>query len=732
MDKLRTRIRLYPPLWLIGILLLVLWFSLRRPYTLTIRIADENVTVRENIQSLLVEQPLVDSRYSLATIDIIHDQDGLFFLPFIPTTLSATSHGNTTMGSMNLSWPLFVQEVRRQFSVFRTPFTSKNIDEDMGMRYTGAFSLPEASDAIELHLKTINPKEIRIQLTDATGSHAMTLWVRPKTHHDGAIEIDGKPYDFIAPVNRHAAFYFTIILSFFARTLLATTILWILCRIAAGKTHPVRARRMKAYPVPRVAVWLAGGAAALYALWIAIFVLEGIPHTQDEVAYLFQARNFAGGTLYASSFPPPIHRFFDHEFIINNGKWFGKYPPLHSLFLAIGDAFSFPALMNPLLAIGNSALLYAIARRILVPMHALIATALFLFSPFSLLMHASFFSHPLALFLTLTGILATTIVHRTPARTLFWIAVGLSIGLQFLTRPANAAAMILCIAPVLIAKLPGHLRRAGLCAAAVLVCLGIDAAYNTALTGNPLQSPRQLYSMYDTLGFGERGAENWSGGLFTVGDALANTVINMQSLLHMAYLWPPVFTLAFLPFAWMGTMRRYSLWITWCACVHIGIYFFYFHEGAFYGPRYWFEISWACALLTVVGIETLHRRYHTLMPWICCLGLVLYGSVSTVFVLPKFRGTNEMHQVNIPELSQPALVFIDGQGSWQTYGQFFHRMRDPYRDPVIFVRDHAISNVSDDQPPVSNDLLQQFFPNRSWYRYEYEDDSYTPLSHDTQ
>ncbi len=65
------------------------------------------------------------------------------------------------------------------------------------------------------------------------------------------------------------------------------------------------------------------------------FSLHTMPHIEDETAYLFQAKTFAAGQLWAPA--PPEPEFFEHEhMIMRNGRWFSKYPPLWSALLAVG------------------------------------------------------------------------------------------------------------------------------------------------------------------------------------------------------------------------------------------------------------------------------------------------------------------------------------------------------------------------------------------------------------
>ena len=72
-------------------------------------------------------------------------------------------------------------------------------------------------------------------------------------------------------------------------------------------------------------------------VWIALNVTQRLPHLEDEMAYIFQARVFARGALSAP--PPPDTRAFFMPFVlVVNGNWVGKYPVGWPLVLGIGEA----------------------------------------------------------------------------------------------------------------------------------------------------------------------------------------------------------------------------------------------------------------------------------------------------------------------------------------------------------------------------------------------------------
>src|SRR5207253_1022984 len=57
---------------------------------------------------------------------------------------------------------------------------------------------------------------------------------------------------------------------------------------------------------------------------VCVLVLDGIPHVQDDVAYIFQARIFAHGRSWVPT--PPGPEFFANGFIeMFDGRWFTKY-----------------------------------------------------------------------------------------------------------------------------------------------------------------------------------------------------------------------------------------------------------------------------------------------------------------------------------------------------------------------------------------------------------------------
>ena len=94
--------------------------------------------------------------------------------------------------------------------------------------------------------------------------------------------------------------------------------------------------------VDRVALLL-----SLLAILVTYFVTlkysEGIPHIEDEIAYVWQAEAIAGGKLTVPS--PPSPDSFLVPFVVDyDGQRFGKYPLGWPVVLAIGVRFGIRAL----------------------------------------------------------------------------------------------------------------------------------------------------------------------------------------------------------------------------------------------------------------------------------------------------------------------------------------------------------------------------------------------------
>lgn len=221
------------------------------------------------------------------------------------------------------------------------------------------------------------------------------------------------------------------------------------------------------------------------------------------------------------------------------------------------------------------------------------------------------------------------------------------------------------------------------------------------------------------LGFGIRGTD--FGSEFALSDAFRNFSFNIHSLLDMLFRWPSFLTLAFIPFAFMGRFRKKAFFLTLLFISQVGLYFFHFHEGTFYGPRFWFEVIWIIPLLTVMGLATLPRIFPSvrnilLVSHTILITLLIFTIINFAYILPQFKGFNGMQPISTLPVKTPALIFIsDVDDNWVNYSRYFIE-QNPFLDtPVIFARDQALHNISNSLPPLSNTSLMRFFSDRYFY-----------------
>ncbi|MFW5708632.1 MAG: glycosyltransferase family 39 protein [Chloroflexota bacterium] len=254
-------------------------------------------------------------------------------------------------------------------------------------------------------------------------------------------------------------------------------------------------------------------------------VFERLPHLEDELAYLFQARIFAAGDIVAD-IPDPSAAYWQ-PFIITyqeTGARFGKYTPGWPAMLSLGLLVGMPWVINAFATALTVTLVYRLGREVFHPQAGLFAAVLTAFSPMALLLNGTLMGHTTAL------LLATGFIYaywRLDARNggLRWgLAAGAALGLLAINRPLSAIAVS---APFIVwsglrlvrgviddlARLqtqPITLKRTRNILAPLLilsaVTLTIGAAiplFNYVATGDAGTNLYRLVWDYDRVGFGE-------------------------------------------------------------------------------------------------------------------------------------------------------------------------------------------------------------------------------------
>lgn len=260
---------------------------------------------------------------------------------------------------------------------------------------------------------------------------------------------------------------------------------------------------------------IAVGIAAVGTIVCAVlsFVYFGGSYFEpDTASYLFQAKLFAQGRLWAE--PPPDFGFSPSPHInIVDGKWYSKYPFGNAFALTPFAVAGVPWLM-PALATGAALLLlFWIARDAYGAGVALLACSLGMVSPGTLGIGATWFSEPVSRFCLAAFILGLLRVLRSgdePRRRTFALVSGTTLGYAFSTRPLTAIAFGVAGGIYALYGLWRTSRRREVAVAlawfhlpfAAMMCLHLG--WNTVMTGDPLQGTHGRLQQHDGLGFGRR------------------------------------------------------------------------------------------------------------------------------------------------------------------------------------------------------------------------------------
>jgi hypothetical protein len=378
-----------------------------------------------------------------------------------------------------------------------------------------------------------------------------------------------------------------------------------------------------ARPWDRALPWFLAAFVTAVSTIVCVLVFEGVPHVDDSVAYLFQAKYLAQGRLFLPA-PPDANSFEVAHVLVDGGRWFGKYPPGWPLALAVGVWFRTPWLVNPVLAGAAVLLAHSLVRRLSDRGTANAAVALLSMSPWFLYMSGEFMSHPLALVLGLLALLGVERQRDGESVSLGAVS-GAALGLLLLTRPLEAALL----APVLAVRVLGcggprlRLRALAALVGAAGLVTAVSFGYNARLTGRPTYAPHTLWSDrtwgpgVDVIGFGRNvGIPTWENMDPLPGHGPVDVVLNLNKNLFVANVdlfgWPfgsLVFVLIAILAARWQPGDRILLAVT--AATVAGHSLYWFPGGPDFGPRYWYQAIVPLVVLSVRGAQHVAGRLAT-------------------------------------------------------------------------------------------------------------------------
>lgn len=473
-------------------------------------------------------------------------------------------------------------------------------------------------------------------------------------------------------------------------------------------------------------------AAALVAgVVIATYAFERLPHLEDEVAYLFQAKTLALGRL---TVPTPKHAdAFWIPFVLDyQGRRFGKYSPGWPALLALGELVSAPWLVNPALAGVALFLVYCLGRVLYDERTGLLAAALGLTSPLLLVLSGSYLSHlaSLVLLLVLTVWFVQLRLDETSRAARWYIAAvaGVALGMAFLARPLTAigyAAPLGLYALARVIRLGccadtdrrplsvdwGRMRPYLVMALAAAAVAALLPAYQWAVTGDPWLNPYVLWWPYDRIGFGP--GVGWMPGGHSLHYAWLNLKQDLATAATDVLGWPG---LSWVPIA-LGlalpprTWRERLLVMPFIGLVVAYLFYWIGSPMRLWGPRYYFEGFGVLWVLAAVGLLRGWERLRAYPQWTRAAALAVIAALLVVNLginlpprLAQARGFYGISRDQLRPIEEAglhnALVFVKAE-RWLEYGAMLAGMSPLLDDDVLYARsegEEANATVIADYP----------------------------------
>lgn len=445
---------------------------------------------------------------------------------------------------------------------------------------------------------------------------------------------------------------------------------------------------------------------------------ERLPHLEDELAYLYQARIFAGGQVTVET-PNPRYAYWQPFVVDYEGNRFGKYPPGWPLLLSLGVLLGQPWVINAFCTALSAALIYRLASWILDPTTGLIAALLLAFSPLVILLGSTLMSHTSALCVFLLWVYGLwQLAHK---RRWYWaVFAGVMLGLLFSNRQLTTAgtAVPFFIWAGLVALWYGlkrfwtwrYIRLSLLFAAAALPLMLTVPLFNYAATGNPTYNLYTLVWEYDRIGFGECCGPSGH----TPRKAFYNMRRDLALLTSDLFGWemhPVIYdwlhengwrmgagvSWLFLPFGLLAIWRKPKAGWMWAllgsfACL-VAVQWLFWSGAQLYGPRYYFEGIAGPVILSAAGVTWLARRaarvryLQQFAVYGLLIALLVAGTIGYTIerLAPLWRfndvGRDDIVALNALRDGRPVLILITGeeQRSWREWGTYM-ALTGPYLD----------------------------------------------------
>lgn len=461
-------------------------------------------------------------------------------------------------------------------------------------------------------------------------------------------------------------------------------------------------------------------------------ILGAIPHSKEEVLYLFQARTFSMGKIYVNSHP--LKEFFDFEYMINDGKWYSKEPPGASILYAFGMLLGQPEIINPLLFMLAIIMVFYLGKICYGLYEGLIASILMAISPTLILFSANYFADIPVVAFRIFFVFSFIVFTKKWDRKIGLLS-GSLLSFNLLIRPYDTLFFTIPLVVYFLScffpkPTKTRLKSMVFFLSAAFFIGSFYFIYNGLLTGNPVKPTQVVYSKYDFPGFGPRGVE-WPIE-FGIEEALKNLYFNLLSTAKVLWGWPEFVTFSFVFVALiLNYKNKYNWLFLGIILANIIAYFFYHHHGNIYGPRYFVATFFAFSLISARGLTVLFLSKRNsisnyLLFFVVTL-LVFYTIKFNINYLPKYKNFNGMSRdildIAAKKIEKPALVFIPAKNAWWDYGIFFWTFAPNLNSDIVYALDQSVYHLTPYHPEWQrkvwrNEDLMRSFPGRNYYRLE--------------
>ena len=425
----------------------------------------------------------------------------------------------------------------------------------------------------------------------------------------------------------------------------------------------------------RFVVALSVASFLLYST-VAVYVFSGRPLLIDEIVQVMQARVYAAGKLWL---PVATHReFFSGLHVVDTGdRVYSQFPPGGPAILALGQLAGATWAIGPLCGAISVALFARIVRCTDPEAPRLFhrgAALLFALSPFGVFMFGSHMNHVTALMFIL---LATWGLAKGEGasnyRSFYGFVTGIGLGAAASIRPLDALAFALPASVWLVARALRDRRAIGPLFASgvgILIPFGAMMWVNAQTTGSPLLFGYEvLWGKAHGLGFH---VAPW-GASHTPARGLE--LLSLYATRAQTYLFEtpfPALLPAIVALGLTTRLRAIDRFLLASAALLGALYFAYWHDGFFLGPRFVFPwlpvlVLWTARLPLLLRARFGARRVWAGTNAALISGVVLAATISLPLRVAQYRGGLTSMRVNYAEEARyagvrNALVFV--RESW--------------------------------------------------------------------